>query len=180
MEGSACGAHVRPATGADAAACVDIYRPYVLDTVISFETEVPTVAEMVDRIGRAHEFLVLEVDGAVAGYAYAHQFNSRAAYQWSVETSVYVAQSLRGSGGGRQLYAELLRRLADRGFRRAFAGIAQPNDASNGLHRAFGFRPVGRYQRVGWKLGAWHDVEWWQLDLFGPDEDAEPPRPIAT
>jgi len=176
-------ARVRPATAADAAACVDIYRPYVLDTVITFETDVPTVEEMADRIADArvmHEWLVLEVDGDVTGYAYAHQLNSRAAYQWSVETSVYLAQNAQRSGGGRMLYAELLRRLTERGFRRAFAGIAQPNDASNALHQAFGFRRVGRYRRVGWKHGAWHDVEWWQLDLLGPNDEVDPPGPIAT
>ena len=176
-------ARVRPATAADAAACLEIYRPYVLDTAITFETDVPTVAEMADRIVDArvmHEWLVLEVDGEVTGYAYAHQFNSRAAYQWSVETSVYLAQDRLRSGGGRMLYAELLRRLAERGFRRAFAGIAQPNDASNALHHAFGFRRAGHYRRVGWKLGAWHDVQWWQLDLLGPDDDAGRRRPIAT
>ena len=174
-------ARVRPATVADAAACVEIYRPYVLDTAITFETDVPTVAEMADRIVDArvmHEWLVLEVDGAVTGYAYARQFNSRAAYQWSVETSVYLAQGRLRSGGGRMLYAALLRRLTERGFRRAFAGIAQPNDASNALHHAFGFRRAGHYRRVGWKLGAWHDVQWWQLDL--PNDEADPPRPIAT
>ncbi|ORW94412.1 GCN5 family acetyltransferase [Mycobacterium sp. IEC1808] len=171
---------VRAAIAADAAACVDIYRPYVLDTVISFETEVPTVEEMARRIAGAHEWLVLEDDDVVTGYAYARQFNPRAAYRWSVETSIYLAPDRLRSGGGRLLYTELLRRLAERGFRRAFAGIAQPNEASNALHKAFGFRPVGYYPRVGWKLGAWHDVEWWQLDLLGPDEDAAPPRPIAT
>lgn len=176
-------ARVRPATAADAAACVEIYRPYVLATAITFETDVPTVEEMADRIVDArvmHEWLVLEVDGEVTGYAYAHQFNSRAAYQWSVETSVYLAPDRLRSGGGRMLYAELLRRLTERGFRRAFAGIAQPNDASNALHHAFGFRPAGHYRHVGWKLGAWHDVQWWQLDLLGPDDEADPPRPIAT
>jgi phosphinothricin acetyltransferase len=173
--------HVRSARTADAAACVDIYRPYVLDTVVTFEVDVPTVGEMADRIADArarHEWLVLEVDGDVVGYAYAHEFNPRAAYQWSVETSVYVARSRQRSGAGRTLYAELLRRLTERGFRRAFAGIAQPNDASNALHQSFGFRPAGRYRRVGWKHGAWHDVQWWQLDLPGPG-DVGPPRPIA-
>lgn len=174
---------VRSAVGADAAACAEIYRPYVLDTVITFETEPPTADEMAARIAVAratHDWLVLEVDGDVAGYAYAHQFNSRAAYQWSVETSVYVARERLRLGGGRMLYAELLSRLAGRGFRRAFAGIAQPNEASNGFHQAFGFRPVGRYSRVGWKLGAWHDVQWWQLDLVPPDEEVDPPAQVAT
>jgi phosphinothricin acetyltransferase len=174
---------VRRATAADAVGCADIYRPYVLDTAITFETEVPTVEEMANRIVESlamHEWLVLEVDGNITGYAYAHRFNSRAAYQWSVETSVYLAQDVRHSGGGRMLYAELLRRLAERGFRRAFAGIAQPNDASNALHEAFGFRPAAHYRRVGWKLGAWHDVQWWQLDLLEPDDEVDPPCPIAT
>jgi L-amino acid N-acyltransferase YncA len=173
---------LRRASAADAAACLDIYRPYVLDTAVTFETDVPTVADMAARIEGAlgtYEWLVLEVDGGIAGYAYAHQFNPRAAYQWSVETSVYVARDRQRAGAGRALYAELLRRLAERGFRRAFAGIAQPNDASNALHRALGFVPVGRYRRVGWKHGAWHDVEWWQLDIAGPD-DEDPPRPPAT
>jgi L-amino acid N-acyltransferase YncA len=174
---------VRRATAADAVACVDIYRPYVLDTAITFETDVPTVQEMANRIVEAlamHEWLVLEADGGIAGYAYAHQFNPRAAYRWSVETSVYLAQEGRRTGGGRMLYAELLRRLAERGFRRAFAGIAQPNEASNALHEAFGFAPAGYYRRVGWKLGAWHDVQWWQLDLLGPADEVDPPPPIAT
>jgi L-amino acid N-acyltransferase YncA len=173
---------VRRASAADAQACVDIYRPYVLDTATTFETDVPTVEEMAGRIDAAlvaHEWLVFELDGDINGYAYAHQFNSRSAYQWSVETSVYVARDRRRCGGGRMLYAELLRRLTERGFRRAFAGIAQPNDASNALHQALGFLPVGHYRRVGWKHGAWHDVRWWQLDLVGPD-DEDPPRPIAT
>jgi L-amino acid N-acyltransferase YncA len=174
---------VRPATPADAAACVEVYRPYVLDTVITFETEVPTAEDMAARIVAArvlHEWLVLEVDGDIAGYAYAQRFNPRAAYLWSVETTVYMAQHRLRAGGGRMLYAELLNRLTGRGFRRAFAGIAQPNEASNSLHEAFGFRPVGRYRRVGWKLGAWHDVEWWQLDLVAPGDEVDPPPELAT
>lgn len=173
---------VRRATAADAAACADIYRPYVLDTAISFETDPPTPAEMADRIEKAlalHEWLVLEVDERVSGYAYAGQFNPRAAYRWAVETSVYIDRDGRRAGGGRMLYAELLKRLAERGFRQAFAGIAQPNEASDALHAAFGFVPAGLYRRVGWKLGAWHDVAWWQLDLLGPGDDS-PPVPIAT
>ncbi|ARG68762.1 GNAT family N-acetyltransferase [Mycobacterium kansasii] len=174
--------HVRSAIAADAAACLAVYRPYVLDTVITFETEVPTVEEMAARIVAArvmHEWLVLEVAGDVAGYAYAQQFNPRAAYRWSVETSVYMARDRVRTGGGRKLYAELLSRLAARGFRRAFAAIAQPNDASNALHEAFGFQPAGRLRRGGWKHGAWHDVQWWQLDLVACEDEVDPPREIA-
>lgn len=95
--------HVRSAIAADAAACLAVYRPYVLDTVITFETEVPTVEEMAARIVAArvmHEWLVLEVAGDVAGYAYAQQFNPRAAYRWSVETSVYMARDRVRTGVG--------------------------------------------------------------------------------
>jgi L-amino acid N-acyltransferase YncA len=174
---------VRPAAAADAAACVAIYRPYVLDTVITFELDVPTVETMATRIAAAratYEWLVLEVDEDIIGYAYAQPLNPRAAYRWSVETSVYLARDRLRSGGGRLLYGELLARLGRRGYRRAFAGITQPNEASNGFHQAFGFRPAGRYRRVGWKLGAWHDVEWWQLDLISPEDEVDPPPEIAT
>src|SRR5262249_42323139 len=121
-ERSRCLMRVRRATAADAAACADIYRPYVLDTAITFETDVPAAGEMAERIAKAlamHEWLVLEVDGKILGYAYAQQFNPRAAYRWAVETSIYLAQDGRRAGGGRLLYTELLRRLAERGFRQA-------------------------------------------------------------
>lgn len=170
---------VRSATVADAAACVEIYRPYVLDTAITFETEVPTLEQMAARIAGAqviHEWLVLEVDGDIIGYAYAQQLNPRAAYRWAVEASVYLAMDRRRSGGGRLLYTDLLSRLRERGFRRAFGLITQPNDASNALHAAFGFRPAGLLTRVGFKLDAWHDVQWWQLDLVAPEDEGEPPR----
>jgi phosphinothricin acetyltransferase len=135
MEKSAA---VRPASLADADACVAIYRPYVENTAVTFETEVPTVEQMASRIAVArdtHEWLVLENDDEVLGYAYAHAFNPRAAYRWSVETSIYMATHHYRLGGGRELYAHLLRRLAERGYRRAFAGITQPNEPSNSFHR---------------------------------------------
>jgi L-amino acid N-acyltransferase YncA len=173
---------VRPACPEDARACIAIYRRYIEDTAITFETEVPTPAEMAARITAArktHEWLVLEHDGDVIGYAYARAFNPRAAYQWSTETSIYIAANHHRAGGGRKLYAQLLQRLADRGYRRAFAGITQPNPASNDFHRALGFEHAGIYRRVGWKHGSWHDVAWMQLDLLGAAEDNRPPTPIT-
>ncbi|MBI3213703.1 MAG: N-acetyltransferase [Mycobacterium sp.] len=170
---------VRDATAGDADACVQIYTPYVRSTVITFETEVPTVREMAARITAArasHEWLVLEDDGDVIGYAYAHQFNPRAAYLWSVETSIYLSGVRHRRGGGRLLYGELLTRLADRGYRRAFAGVTQPNEASMGFHHAFGFERAGEYRRVGWKQGAWRDVVWLQRDLADGDPYGPPPE----
>ena len=173
---------VRPASPQDAVACIAIYRPYVENTVISWEIEVPTVSEMAARIAAArenHEWLVLEDDQQVIGFAYAHALNRLAAYQWSAETGIYIDVNHRHASGGRKLYTELLRRLTERGYRRAFAGITQPNEASNGFHRFFGFRDAGLYRRVEWKHDSWHDVAWMQLDLLGTAGPDEPPGPIV-
>jgi phosphinothricin acetyltransferase len=173
---------IRQATAADAVACAAIYADYVTGTAITFETEVPSVEDMASRIDRSnqrHAWLVLEVDGAVVGYAYGREYHARAAYGWSCEASVYLAMGRRRTGAGRALYAALLSRLARRGYRRVIAGITQPNDASNGLHYAFGFTDVGTMYKIGWKLGGWHDVAWLQLDLT-PDEDPQTqPDPIG-
>ena len=164
---------LRDATGRDAQACAAIYAPYVTDTAISFELEPPTAADMAERIASAsdkHAWLLLEDAGRVVGYAYGQAFAERAAYRWACQTSIYLEVGRRRSGGGRALGEALLARLAERGYRRAFAGMTLPNEASAGLHRALGFEPVGIYRRVGWKHGAWHDVAWMQKAI-GTDED---------
>jgi phosphinothricin acetyltransferase len=172
---------VRDATVEDAAACARIYEPYVRDSAVSFELEPPTAAEVAGRIAAAlarHAWVVLEDGGRVAGYAYGAPFNPRAAYDWSTSVSVYTETGRRRTGAGRALYTALLDRLAARGFRTALAGVALPNDASVGLHTAIGFEPVGTYRRVGWKLGRWHDVTWFQRPLGdGPWDDDVPPAP---
>ncbi|CAM3428484.1 GNAT family N-acetyltransferase [Kibdelosporangium persicum] len=169
---------IRDASELDADACAAIYAPYVTDTVITFETEPPTAADMATRIAtanRTHAWLVLEDDdGRVVGYAYGGPFKAREAYRFSCEVSVYLERGRRRTGGGRALYTALLERLAQRGYRMAAAGMTLPNDASVGLHRAMGFEPVGTYRRIGWKHGAWHDVAWAQRPLVtGDDPPAE-------
>ncbi len=159
---------VRDAGPADAERCAGIYAPYVRDTAISFETEPPSAEEMAGRITAAqrdHAWLVLDDGAEVTGYAYGGPFMSRVAYRWSASVSVYLDVGRRRSGGGRALYATLLDRLAERGIHTVLAGVALPNEASEGLHRALGFQPAGTYRRVGWKLGRWHDVVWYQKDL---------------
>ncbi|MBO0841982.1 MAG: N-acetyltransferase [Nocardioides sp.] len=172
---------IRPATPQDAAACAGIYASYVETTAITFETEVPTETEFAGRIEAAlatHAWLVLEDSGSVVGYAYGTQHRTRAAYRWCTDVSVYLEPGRRRTGAGRALYEALLPALRERGYRRAMAGIALPNEASLGLHRSFGFTDVGVYRRAGWKLGRWHDVAWLQLDL-APDEDpTAPPEEI--
>ena len=170
---------VRDATASDAAACAVLYAPYVTDTVVTFETEPPTAEQMTERIAaaqRRHAWLVLEDDGDVVGYAYGGPYKERAAYRWSCEVSVYLEQGRRRTGGGRALYEALFTRLAERGFRTAVAGMTLPNPASEGLHRALGFEPVGVYRRIGWKHGAWHDVAWMQRALASTDDPPEEPR----
>ncbi|TFV88917.1 N-acetyltransferase family protein [Blastococcus sp. CT_GayMR16] len=169
---------IRDAAAADAGRCAEIYAPYVRDTAISFESEPPSTEEMARRIAeaqRAHAWLVLEDDGNVVGYAYGGPFMSRAAYQWATTVSVYLAAGRRRTGAGRALYEALFDRLTTRGHRTALAGIALPNDASVGLHRALGFEPVGTYRRVGWKHGRWHDVAWYRRAL---GDDDGPPVPL--
>ena len=159
---------IRDAGPADAAACVGIYAPYVQETAISFEAEPPAAQEMQRRINaaqQAHAWLVLVVDEHVPGYAYGGPYKTRHAYRWACEVSVYLDRGRHRRGGGRALYEALLPRLAARGYLTAVAGMTLPNDASAGLHAALGFEPVGTYRRIGYKLGAWHDVAWVQLSL---------------
>ena len=159
---------IRPALASDAKACRAIYAPFVTDSWISFEDSVPDTAEMARRIadyGKSHAWLIAEIDGDVAGYAYASPHRTRGAYRTSCDVAVYVSPDFAGQGVGKRLYGELLPQLADKGFHAAFAGIALPNPASIGLHEACGFTPVGVYREVGWKLGGWRDVSWWQTLL---------------
>lgn len=170
---------IRPADpDRDAAACAAIYAPSVESTPISFELEPPDAAEFARRIARyaaTHQFLVAALDGAVVGYAYGCRWQERAAYDWAVEVSVYVDAAHQGEGCGRALYVELLDRLRVQGFRVAVAAITLPNPASVALHERLGFEPVGALRKVGWKVGAWHDVGYWQL-LLHPDAP-DPPTP---
>jgi L-amino acid N-acyltransferase YncA len=178
---------IRPADPArDAATCAEIYAPSVESTPISFETVPPDAAEFARRIAKyssTHQFLVAEEDGEVLGYAYACRWAERPAYDWSVETSIYVAAGQQGKGVGRALYAELFERLRAQGFRIAVAGITLPNPASIGLHESMGFEPIGALRDIGWKEDGWRDVGFWQLSLQplgeGTPDPPVPPGPTA-
>ena len=152
----------------DAIACAAIYAPSVQDGVSSFEYVAPDAGEMARRITAiraSRPWLVAELDGVVAGYAYGSTHRERAAYRWASDVSVYVSADHRRRGVARALYLELLDRLAGQGFRVACAGIALPNPASVALHESLGFTPVGVYRNIGYKLGAWWDVSWYQRAL---------------
>ncbi len=171
---------IRYATPDDAPAIQAIYAPYVENTTISFELEPPDVDEMRQRITKTlvtHPWLVyVSPSGELCGYAYATKNRDRLAYQWSVDVSVYVASSGHRQGIGRALYTALFDILRVQGFYNAFAGIALPNDASIGVHRAFGFQPAGVLPMVGYKLGQWRDVSWYSLTLQPYADDPVPPR----
>jgi phosphinothricin acetyltransferase len=169
---------IRPASVGDSAAIAAIYETSVHDGYASFEIEAPTAAEIERRMLSAPRlpWLVAETQGAVVGFAYAARHRERAAYRWSADVSVYLAPDATGQRIGSALYAELLPSVTALGYVSAFAGIALPNPASVALHEAMGFLPVGVYYDVGFKLGQWRDVGWWQLRLVNPlpDDPAAP------
>ncbi len=167
---------IRPADSArDAAACAAIYGPFVADTPISLEEIVPSEAEIaarIERISATHPWLVAELEGDTVGFAYGSPHRERSAYRWAADVTVYVSPAAHRRGVGRALYERLLSDLARQGVHVACAGITLPNEASVGLHEALGFGAVGVYRRIGFKLGMWRDVGWWQLQLLPETDDA--------
>jgi len=155
--------HIRDAGAADIAAITAIYAVEVTDFVNTYEYEVPDEAEMLRRmqdiLARGFPYLVAEVDGQVAGYAYANTYRSRIAYQWTVENSVYVDARFQGRGVGSALLQALIDACTARGFRQMVAVIGEPtNTASIRLHERFGFHLVGVFRGLGRKHGRWLDT----------------------
>ena len=174
---------IRLATPADATAIAAIYAPYCDASVISFEIAGPSPDEMAKRIsnvGAERPWLVLEDRGALRGYAYASPHNERAAYRWSVSTAIYVAGDHHRRGIGRSLYTVLFDLLRHLGYFKATAGITLPNAGIVGLHEAFGFTLVGVYHDIGYKMGAWRDVAWYEAALQPPAAIPAAPRPISA
>ncbi|GAB1539019.1 GNAT family N-acetyltransferase [Scytonema sp. NUACC21] len=145
-----------------------IYAPIVRETTISFELEPPSEAEFQKRIASYQQqmpWLVCEVNSEVVAYTYASPYRTRMAYQWSVESSVYVSVNHRRKGIAKALYTKLFQLLQLQGFYNVVAAIALPNQPSVAVHEAVGFSPVGVFHRIGYKFGKWHDVGYWQLSL---------------
>ena len=160
---------VRAAIATDADAIARIYNYYVENTVITFEEEAVSAADMAARIAEAQglslPWLVAEVDGSVAGYAYARRWRPRSAYRYSAETTIYLARGYEGRSIGTTLYSALLPLLRERGIHVAIGGVALPNDASVALHEKLGFERVATFRQVGFKHDRWVDVAYWQLVL---------------
>lgn len=171
--------------GRDAAGCAAIYAPFVSESAVSFEERIPTAADFAARINRieqTHPWLVAEHDGRVAGFAYGCPHRERAAYRFAAEVSAYVDPAFHRRGIGRSLYTALLGLLREQGLWTVCAGIGLPNDASVAFHESLGFVAVGVYERIGYKLGRWWDVGWWQLFLREPADGrpAEPGPPVRV
>jgi phosphinothricin acetyltransferase len=172
---------IRPIRADDAPEVLEIYKPAVLSTAFTFEVEVPSVEDMRSRIAKVTEtypWIVAEEGGRVVGYAYASQHRERIAYRWCVDVSVYIHPDHHRKGIGKKLYEHLLPILKRQGFYNAYAGITIPNDGSVLLHERFGFRHLGTYRHVGFKLGVWHDVGWWSLEL-NPALGSQPTEPTS-
>lgn len=176
---------IRSATEADAEALVEIYAPYVLGTAITYEYEVPSPAEFRRRIetySQKFPYLVAEADGIPLGYAYAAPLGSRPAFDWSVETAIYIRKDCRGGGIGRALYDALEAILKIQGIRTMTAAVATVSredpyltNASLSFHLRMGFTPVGTFRNCGCKFGRWYDLTWLEKAIGGYEE--EPPHP---
>lgn len=159
---------IRLATEADSTSILEIYAPFIKDTVITFEYEVPTLSEFSKRmadIQKKYPWLVCEVNDSIVGYAYASQFNERAAYDWSVDFSIYIKPEYHKKNIGKALYTALSQLLRLQGYCNAYAGVTLPNIKSESLHESFGFKPVGVYHNAGYKFGNWCDVKWFELKI---------------
>ena len=173
---------IRLAKETDAQRVLEIYSPFVLNTAISFETKVPSLSEIKDRITETltkFPYLIYESDDQVVGYAYAGAHRSRCAYGWSVESSVYVDPRFHGRKIGSKLCRALFDLLKTQQIVNIYACIALPNEASVRLHESLGFKAIGRFEDVGFKLGKWWDVGWWQLQIQKPREPGAVLPPVS-
>lgn len=178
---------IRLATLADAKALLDIYRPYVEETAVSFEYTVPSLTEFEQRLSDIMAFypcLVAEEEGGILGYAYASRFHARAAYAWSAEVTIYLAQEARGRGLGSALYHRLEGYLKGMGILNCNACIASTahatpylTNSSQAFHEKLGYRLVGRFHQSGYKFNQWFDMIWMEK-LLG--EHDVPPRPVMS
>lgn len=179
---------IRPVSPADSQALLDIYRPYVEHTAITFEYEVPTVGEFARRIRRTlkrYPYLAAEKDGHILGYAYAGPFHERAAYDWCAEVSIYIRTDARGTGIGKKLYEALERALAAQNILNLYACIAWPDKEdeyltrnSANFHRHLGYEPAGMFQNCGYKFGRWYSMIWMEKQLGPHSGHAEPIIPF--
>lgn len=159
---------IRLAIEDDSASILQIYAPFIIDTVVSFECEVPTSEEFSKRIAniqKRYPWLVCEINDNIVGYAYASRFREREAYDWSADFSIYINPHYHGKKIGKALGFSIIELLKLQGYYNIFGGVTLPNIKSESLHESFGFKTIGVYQNVGYKFGSWHDVKWYGLKI---------------
>lgn len=154
---------IREVTLEDVKKLVEIYAPYVENTAVSFEYEVPNIEvfrERVKTITESYPYLVVLMNDEIVGYAYASSFHARAAYQWCAELSIYLKQDIHGKGIGKRLYQEMEARLKKQNVKNLYACIAYPNEKSIGFHEYMGFKTIGHFHQCGYKFNQWWDMIW--------------------
>lgn len=169
---------VRMAVPEDAESLLAIYAPYIRETCITFEYEVPSVREFrsrMEEVLKSYPWLVCEQDGGPAAYAYAHRYMTRAAYQWDAELSVYTDRNRTGQGIGRALYTALMEILKLQNVKNVYGIVTSPNPPSEALHYAMGFSLMGVSRKTGFKQGHWIDVSWFERSIASL---AEAPGPL--
>lgn len=170
--------NIRTVSLSDTRDLLAIYTPYVLHTAITFEYVVPSHEEFESRIrtiSANYPYLIAEENGKILGYAYASAFRTRAAYAWSVETSIYVKEGSHGKGIGKALYLALEQYLTKQNVCSLYAGISYPNPQSIAFHESSGYKKVAHFTRSGYKFEAWHDLIWMEKFI---NEHTIPPRPF--
>lgn len=159
---------IRSVSLQDTKAITTIYNEYVLNSVVTFETQPVEEDEMYSRITQIsanYPYLVYETDNEIAGYCYAHAWKEKAAYKFTVETTVYLSPGHTGKGIGRQLMQRLIEECRERGYHTLIACITEGNEASNLLHLKLGFKQVSRFEEVGFKSNRWLGVSDYELLL---------------
>lgn len=167
---------LRFASQGDVPALLAIYEQYI-HTTFTFEYVLPSPAEFARRVSSVSEmypYLVLEEEGRVLGYAYAHRCAERAAYGWGAELSIYLHPERVGRGTGRRLYQALIDLLRLQGVRTVYGLVTSPNPASESLHRAMGFRLSGVERNAGYKNGGWHDLSRFEMGIAPYDLEPAP------
>jgi L-amino acid N-acyltransferase YncA len=169
---------IRLITESDASEVLKLYEPYVVNTIVSFEYEVPAIDEFVQRIKTNtidYPWLVSLNNEIITGFAYASRHRYRTAYQWSAESTIYLSSGFQGKGIARVLYETLFSLLRLQGYFNVYAGVGLPNEKSVGFHKALGFEEIGIFKKIGYKLGNWHDTYWFQLQIT--EQVSNPPTP---
>ena len=173
---------IRFATVEDTENLLEIYAQY-METPITFEYEVPSVEEFKQRIlaiSKDYPYIVLESDGKLLGYAYAHRFKERSAYTWGAELTIYMDKTSHVKGYGKKLYSALIELLKLQGVKTAYACVTSANEASEMFHEKLGFKKCAEFKNAGFKLGKWYGITWFELPINEYDKNPEPVKSVHS